>query len=79
MAPMYLWAVNFQGDASIGPITAPVDVNFSDVFNNLEAVFTVNFEGVHNNYENGSGLDRYEYDVTTWGQCLGLTSNGRFY
>ena len=49
LAPMYLWAVNFQGDASIGPITAPVDVNFSNVFNNLEAVFTVNFEGVHNN------------------------------
>ncbi len=46
---MYLWAVNLQGDASIGPAGAPVNVKFSDVFNNLEGFLSANFEGVHNN------------------------------
>ncbi len=49
LAPMYLWAVNLQGDATIGPVSAPVNAKFSDVFNNLEGFLSANFEGVHNN------------------------------
>ena len=39
LAPFYLWAINIDGDMKSGPITAPVDVPFSDVFDNLEAAF----------------------------------------
>ena len=49
LAPFYLWAINIEGDTSIGPITAPVDIKLSDVFSDLEGVFTANFEGVNNN------------------------------
>jgi hypothetical protein len=49
LAPLYLWAIHLEGDTSIGPINAPIDIKLSDVFSDLEAVFTVNFEGVHNN------------------------------
>jgi len=49
LTPLYLWVINIEGDTSIGPITAPVDIKLSDVFSDIETVFTVNFEGVHNN------------------------------
>lgn len=49
LAPLYLWAIQLEGDTSIGPITAPIDIKLSDVFGDLEGVFTANFEGVNNN------------------------------
>lgn len=49
LAPFYLWAINIDGDMKSGPITAPVDVPFSDVFDNLEAAFIVHFESMYNN------------------------------
>jgi hypothetical protein len=47
LAPFYLWGINIEGDMKSGPITAPVDVPFSDVFDNLEAAFIVHFEGMY--------------------------------
>ena len=49
LAPFYLWAISIDGDMKSGPITAPVDVPFSDVFDNLEAAFIVHFESMYNN------------------------------
>ena len=49
LAPLYLWAININGEQTIGPINAPVDIEFEDVVDNLEAIFTANFEGVYNN------------------------------
>ena len=46
LSPLYLWAIQLEGDASIGPITAPINIKLSDVFGDLEGVFTANFEGV---------------------------------
>jgi hypothetical protein len=43
LTPLYLWVINIEGDTSIGPIMAPVEIKLSDVFSDLEAVFTVNF------------------------------------
>jgi hypothetical protein len=40
LVPMYIWFVDLNG-------TIPVDVAFSDIWDNLEAIFTVHFEGVH--------------------------------
>jgi hypothetical protein len=49
LAPLYLWAIQLDGTTSIGPITAPININLGDVFSDVEGVFTANFEGVHNN------------------------------
>jgi len=47
LAPLYLWMVDMEGDIGIGPVDAGVDVPFSDIFDNLESVFTVHFEATH--------------------------------
>jgi hypothetical protein len=47
LAPLYLWMVDMEGDIGIGQANLPVDVPFSDIFDNLEAVFTVHFEATH--------------------------------
>jgi hypothetical protein len=49
LAPLYLWGVSISGDQTIGPITAPLDLDFDDIFEKLEGVFTLNFEAMHNN------------------------------
>jgi len=47
LAPLYLWAVNMEGDMAIGPVGASLDMDFGTIFDNLETVFTIHFEGVH--------------------------------
>lgn len=47
LAPLYMWMVNMDGDMGIGPIDTGVSVPFKDIFDNLETIFTVHFEGVH--------------------------------
>ena len=49
LAPLYLWAVSIDGDQTIGRATVPLKLEFGDIFDNLEAVFTANFEGMYNN------------------------------
>ncbi len=49
LAPLYLWAVSISGDQTIGPITVPIELDFDDIFEKLEGVFTVNFEAMRNN------------------------------
>ena len=44
LAPLFLWGMGISGEATIGPATAPLDIEFSDVWENLEAVFTLHFE-----------------------------------
>ena len=49
LAPLFLWGVNVDGTTSIGPVTTPLDLDFTDdVFENLGAVFTVHFEAKKN-------------------------------
>ncbi|MFC1826815.1 hypothetical protein ACFLZQ_02650 [Thermodesulfobacteriota bacterium] len=47
LAPLYLWVVDMEGDIGIGPVDSEVNVPFSDLFDNLETVFTVHFEATH--------------------------------
>jgi hypothetical protein len=47
LAPLYLWMVDMEGDLGIGPVNTGVNVPFSDIFDNLESVFTVHFEATH--------------------------------
>jgi len=44
LAPLYLWFAGIEGDAGIGPVTAPVNIKFGDVLDNLSGVFTFHFE-----------------------------------
>ncbi len=47
MAPFYLWAMGMDGKATIGANTSTVAVDFDQITENLEAVFIVHFEGLH--------------------------------
>ena len=43
-SPMFLWGMHIDGASTIGPTTAPLDLDFSDILNSLSAVFTFHFE-----------------------------------
>jgi hypothetical protein len=47
LAPMYLWAVNMSGDMTVRDQTQSLNLNFDQIFDNLEAVFTLHFEGLY--------------------------------
>ena len=47
LLPLYLWMVDMEGDLGIGLVDSGVNVPFSDIFDNLETVFTVHFEATH--------------------------------
>lgn len=46
LAPFYLWAVSLEGDIASGPAENSVSVDFGEIFDDLEAVFTVHFETI---------------------------------
>lgn len=48
LAPLYLWAVNISGDVTVKGQTQPTSLKFGDIWDNLEGMFTLHFEGVHN-------------------------------
>lgn len=41
---VYLWAVGLEGESQIGPITAPINITFSDALDNLSSVLTLHYE-----------------------------------
>ena len=72
LAPLYVWAVDMDGDLGVGPINTGVSVPFSDLFDNLEAIFTIHFEGMHRSNW-GFFLDYNYVDISASG-TQGLTS-----
>lgn len=40
----YLWAASMQGGTTVGPLTVPIDVSFSDLFSKLKFAFSVHGE-----------------------------------
>ena len=45
LSPLFLWGMSVDGTTVIGPISAPLELDFKDdVFENLGAVFTVHFD-----------------------------------
>lgn len=45
LSPLFLWGMNIDGTTAIGPVSAPLELDFTDdIFENLGAVFTVHFE-----------------------------------
>ena len=47
LAPLYLWAISIDGDMGIRGRTNSASVDFSDIWDNLEGVFTVRFNGLY--------------------------------
>lgn len=52
-APFYLWAVNIEGDTTLGDGERDTKIEFGDIFDQLEGVFTGHFEAL---YERKAGL-----------------------
>ena len=47
LAPLYLWAISIDGDLGIKGRTSDVSVEFNNIWDNLEGVFTVRFNGLY--------------------------------
>lgn len=47
LAPLYLWAIAIDGDMGIRGRTSNVSIDFSDIWDNLEGVFTLRFNGLY--------------------------------
>lgn len=44
LAPLFIWGMGISGETTMGDSTAPLNVQFKDVFSNLDAIFTLHFE-----------------------------------
>ena len=44
VAPLFLWGMGIEGTTSIGPVSAPLDIEFKDALENLDGLFTIHFE-----------------------------------
>lgn len=49
VAPLYLWAILIDGDMGIRGQSAGASIGFSDIWDNLEGVFTLRFNGMYKN------------------------------
>jgi len=50
LSPLFMWGMGLSGDATIGDATAPLDLGFDDIWDNLGAVFTLHFEARKNKW-----------------------------
>lgn len=47
---IYLWATGIEGTTQTGPVTAPIDITFSDALDNLASVLTLHYEAQKNQW-----------------------------
>ncbi len=47
LTPLYLWMANIEGDTTLGQKTNSTKVDFSQIFDDLEGAFSINFSGMH--------------------------------
>ena len=50
LAPLYLWGVSMSGDMTSGPVTAPLEIEFTDAVSDLEGIYTLHYEGAKGNW-----------------------------
>jgi hypothetical protein len=50
LAPLYLWGVSMSGNMTSGPVSAPLEIEFSDAVSDLEGIFTLHYEGAKGNW-----------------------------
>jgi len=65
IVPFYLWMSGIEGQSQVGPVSAPVSIEFSDALEHLETAFTIHYEA--NKGQWGVLADFYH---------LGLTPDG---
>ena len=44
LAPLFLWGMSIDGESQLGPVTTPLQINFTDAISDMEAVFTFHYE-----------------------------------
>jgi hypothetical protein len=49
LAPLYFWAASLNGDAVVNGQESSIKLDFNDIFDNLESVFTARFEAWYKN------------------------------
>lgn len=47
LTPLYLWMANIEGDSTLGQRNNTTKVEFDEIFDKLEGVFSINFSGIH--------------------------------
>ena len=47
LTPMYLWMASLEGDMTVKGLTQSLELPFDEIFDSLEAVFTIHFEGLY--------------------------------
>ena len=49
-SPMFLWAMSIDGDSTVGPVDAPLVVDFGDAIDALDMTFTLHFEATKDDW-----------------------------
>ncbi len=44
LVPLYLWGAGIEGTSQIGPVAAPISIEFKDALENLDTALTVHYE-----------------------------------
>ncbi len=44
LVPLYLWGAGIEGTSQIGPVTAPVSIEFSDALEHLDTALAIHYE-----------------------------------
>jgi hypothetical protein len=47
LTPLYLWMAGIEGDTTLGQKNNSTKADFSELFDNLEGAFSINFSGMH--------------------------------
>lgn len=47
LAPLYLWAINIDGESGVRGQTAETDIKFGDIYDSLQGVFTVRLNALY--------------------------------
>jgi len=71
LAPFYLWAAAIDGESGIGPVDKEVKVDFDQIFDNLEGMFTAHFEA-----QNGRWGGIFDIAYLDIGKTAGLPAGG---
>ena len=45
--PLYLWAINIDGESGVRGQTAETDIKFEDIYDSLQGVFTVRLNALY--------------------------------
>jgi hypothetical protein len=47
LAPLYLWGANLNGELTVAKGSVPVKLDFDEIFDSLEGMFSLHFEGLY--------------------------------